>query len=132
MRRATPCPGTTKTQHIALHVAVPLSPVRQFAAETKQQLQIVALDDRRALSSVGQRFGYNVVRRRLALQHQLSRTQWHDLVEDRGVQLGLGLGNRGALTACVSNNDARDWTHFVLVYVHVLRVRRRVGRICVL
>ena len=43
-----------------------------------------------------------------------SRTQWHDLVEDRGVQLGLGLENRGAPTACVSN-DARDWTHFVLV-----------------
>ena len=60
-----------------------------------------------------------------------SRTQWHDLVEDRGVQLWLGLGNRGAPTACVSN-DARDWTHFVLVYVHVLRVRKRVGRIGVL
>ena len=28
--------------------------------------------------------------------------------------------------------DARDWTRFVLVYVHVLRVRRRVGRIGVL
>ena len=63
-----------------------------------------------------------------------SRTQWHDLIEDRGVQLGLGLGNRGeptAVTACVPN-DARDWTHFVLVYVHVLRVRRRVGCIGVL
>ena len=57
-----------------------------------------------------------------------SRTQWHDPIEDRGVQLGLGLGNRGVPTPCVSN-DAQDWTHFVLVYVHVLRVRRRVGRI---
>ena len=46
-----------------------------------------------------------------------SRSQRHDLVEDRGVLLGLG---RWASTACVSN-DARDWTHFVLVYVHVLR-----------
>ena len=88
-------------------------------------LQNVALDDRRALSSVGQRFVYNVVRRRLALRVS-SRTQWHDLIEDRGVQLGLGLENRGEPTACFPN-DARDWTHFVLVYVHVLRVRRRVG-----
>ena len=60
-----------------------------------------------------------------------SRTQWHDVVEERGVQLWLSLGNRGAPTACVFN-DARDWTHFVLVYVHELRVRRRVGRIGVL
>ena len=56
---------------------------------------------------------------------------WHDLIEDRGVQLGLGLGNRGEPTACV-HNDTRNWTHFVLVYAHVLRVRRRVGRIGVL
>ena len=41
------------------------------AAETKQSLQNVALNGRRALSSVGQRFVYNVVRRRLALQRQL-------------------------------------------------------------
>ena len=34
-------------------------------------------------------------------------------------------------TACAFNDD-RDWTHFVLVYVHVLRVRRRMGRIGVL
>ena len=60
-----------------------------------------------------------------------SKTQWHDLIEDRGVQLGLGLENRGEPTACV-HNDARNWTHFVLVYVHVLRVRRRVGCIGVL
>ena len=45
--------------------------------------------------------------------------------------LGLGLGNRGAPTACVPN-DARDWTHVVLVYVHVLRVRWRVGCIGVI
>ena len=51
-----------------IDAGAPLSPVRQFAAETKQQLQNVALDDRRALSSVGQRFVYNVVRRRVALQ----------------------------------------------------------------
>ena len=60
-----------------------------------------------------------------------SRTQRHDPVEVRGVQLWLDLGNRGAPTACVSK-DARDWTHFVFVYVHVLRARRRVGRIGVL
>ena len=113
----------------------------------------------RALSSVGQRLytmSY-VVDWRSSVS---SRTQWHDLVEDRGVQLWLGLGNRGALTAMsrhasllntkiqiqiqhifvtqvkpatsFNDNDARDWTHFVLVYVHVLRVRRRVGRIGVL
>ena len=58
-----------------------------------------------------------------------SKTQRRD--PDRGVQLGLGLGNRGALIACAFN-DARDWTHSVLVYVHVLRVRRRVGCIGVL
>ena len=57
--------------HADIGAGAPLSPVRQFAAETKQQLQNVALDDRRALSSVGQRFVYNVVRRRLALQRQL-------------------------------------------------------------
>ena len=57
--------------HADIGVCAPLSPVRQFAAETKQQLQNVALDDRRALSSVGQRFVYNVVRRRLALQRHL-------------------------------------------------------------
>ena len=57
--------------HADIGEGAPLSPVRQFAAETKQQLQSVALDDRRALSSVGQRFVYNVVRRRLALQRQL-------------------------------------------------------------
>ena len=60
-----------------------------------------------------------------------SRTQWHDLIEDRGVQLGLGLENRGEPMACVPN-DTRNWTHFVLVYVHVLRVRGRVGCIGVL
>ena len=57
--------------HADIGAGAPLSPVRQFAAETKQQLQNVALDDRRALSSVGQRCVYNVVRRRLALQRQL-------------------------------------------------------------
>ena len=57
--------------HADVGTGAPLSPVRQFAAETKQQLQSVALDDRRALSSVGQRFVYNVARRRLALQRQL-------------------------------------------------------------
>ena len=63
-----------------------------------------------------------------------SKTQRHDgrdPVEDRGVQLWPGLGNRGALMACVFN-DARDWTHSVLVHVHVLRVRRLVGCIGVL
>ena len=60
--------------HADIGAGAPLSPVRQFAAETKQQLQNVALDDRRALSSVGQRFVYNVVRRRLALQRQLEDT----------------------------------------------------------
>ena len=57
--------------HADIGAGAPLSPVRQFAAETKQKLQNVALDDHRALSSVGQRFVYNVVRRRLALQRQL-------------------------------------------------------------
>ena len=66
-----------------------------------------------------------------ALLKVSSKTQWHDLIEDRGVQLGLGLENRGEPTACV-HNDTRNWTHFVLVYVHVLRVRRRVGCIGVL
>ena len=42
-----------------------------------------------------------------------------------------GLENRGEPTACVPN-DARNWTHFVLVYVHVLRVRGRVGCVGVL
>ena len=45
----------------------PLSLLQQFVDETKRTLQNVALDDRRVLSSVGQRFVYNVVRRRLAL-----------------------------------------------------------------
>ena len=55
------------------------------------------------------------------------KTLWRNPGEDRGVQLWLGLGNRGALT-----NDVRDWTHSALVYIHVLRVSRRVGRIGVL
>ena len=57
--------------HADIGAGAPLSPVRKFAAETKQQLQNVAPDDRRALSSVGQRSVYNVVRRRMALQRQL-------------------------------------------------------------
>ena len=60
-----------------------------------------------------------------------SKTQRRDPVKDRGMQLWPGLGNRGAPAACVSK-DARDWTLSELVYVHVLRVRRRVGRIGVL
>ena len=51
--------------------------------------------------------------------------------EDKFQQLWLDLGNRGAHMARVGD-DARDWNHSVLVYVHVLRVRRRVGRISVL
>ena len=47
-----------------------------------------------------------------------SMTQRHDPVEDLGVQLWLGLGNRGAPPACVFD-DARDWTHFMFVYAHV-------------
>ena len=52
----------------------PLLLLQQFVAETKQMLQNVVLDDHRALSStlgIGQRFVYNVVRRRLELQRQL-------------------------------------------------------------
>ena len=60
-----------------------------------------------------------------------SKTQRRKLGEDRGVQLWLGLGNRGVQMACVVN-DARDRILSVLVYVHVFRVRRRVGRIGVL
>ena len=57
--------------HADIGAGGPLSPVRQFADETKQHLQHTALDDRHALSSVGQRFVHCVVRRRLALQRQL-------------------------------------------------------------
>ena len=60
-----------------------------------------------------------------------SKTQQRDLGEDRGVQLWPDLGNRGAQMACVVD-DARDWTHSVLVHVLVLHVRMRVGRIGIL
>ncbi len=51
-----------------------LPPAQLFAAETKQLLQRVALQDRRALFFVGQRFVYNVVRRRLAIERALEDT----------------------------------------------------------
>ena len=51
-----------------------LPPAQLFAAETKQLLQRVALQDRRALFFVGQRFVYNVVRRRLAMERELEDT----------------------------------------------------------
>ena len=62
-----------------------------------------------------------------------SKTQRHNVGEDRGVQLWpeVGPGKRGAQMTRVVN-DARDWTHSVFVYVHLLRVRRQVGRIGVL
>ena len=59
--------------HADVGEGAPLSLVRQFVDETKQQLQIVALDDRSALSSVDQRFACNVVRRSLALQDSVAR-----------------------------------------------------------
>ena len=59
--------------HADIGAGAPLSLVRQAAAETKQMLQDVALDDRRAISSVGQRFVYNVARRRLALEDSAAR-----------------------------------------------------------
>ena len=83
-------------------------------------LQNVALDDRRALSSAGQRFVYNVVADWRS--NVSSKTQRRNLDEDRGAQLWPDLGNRGAQKACVVDG-ARDWTHSVLVYVHVPRVR---------
>ena len=49
----------------------PLSILQQFVDETKRTLQNVALDDRRVLSSVRQRFVYNVVRRRLTSARRL-------------------------------------------------------------
>ena len=56
-----------------------------------------------------------------------SKTQRHNLGEDRGVQLWPDLGNRGAHMTYVVN-DARDyWTRSVLVYDHVFRVRTRRG-----
>ena len=61
----------------------------------------------------------------------ISKTQRHKLGEDQGVQLWPDLGNRGAQMTCVIN-DARDWTHSVLVNVHMLRVRRRMWCIGVL
>ena len=63
--------------HAGIGAGAPLSPVRQFAAETKQSLQKFRPErssrrpSRATISSVGQRFVYNVVRRRLALQRQL-------------------------------------------------------------
>ncbi len=51
-----------------------LPPAQLFAAETKQLLQRVALQDRRALFFVGQRFVYDVVRRRLAIERALEDT----------------------------------------------------------
>lgn len=51
--------------------AAPLSLAQQFAAETRLMLAKLALNDRYALSSVGHRFVYNVVRRRLALERRL-------------------------------------------------------------
>ena len=55
-----------------------------------------------------------------------SKTQRRDPVEDRGVKLWPGIGNRGALMACVFN-DTRDCTHSVFCFVHVLRVRLQAG-----
>ena len=59
------------------------------------------------------------------------RTQCHHLIEIEACSWDSASETEGRATACVSI-DARDWTHFVLVYVHVLRVRRRVGRIVVI
>ena len=112
--------------HADFGEGAPLSPVRQFAAETKQQL-LTTVARYHLLANVLYTMSF-VVDWRSCVS---SRTQRHDLVEDRGVQLGLGLGSRGEPTACVSN-EAPDGTHFVSVYVHVLCVRRRVGRIGVL
>ena len=62
-------------------------------------LQDLVLDDHRTLLSEGQRFVYSVVRR-LAFHRQLD----DPAAQDRGVQMWLGLGNRGAHTACVAND----------------------------
>jgi hypothetical protein len=53
-----------------------LPPAQLFAAdsETKQSLQRVALQDRRALFFVGQRFVHNMVHRRLAIERALEDT----------------------------------------------------------
>ena len=48
-----------------------MSPMELFAPETKQTLQHVALEDRRAWSAVGQQYVFNVVNRRLALEREL-------------------------------------------------------------
>ena len=115
--------------HSDIGAGAPLSPVRQFAAETKQQLHNVALDDRRALSSVAQRFVYNVVRRRLAPQRQLEDPVARPHRRSRRAALARSRKPRGADgLRLYFVNEARDWTHFVLVYVHVLRGCRRVGR----
>jgi hypothetical protein len=51
-----------------------LPPAQLFAAETKHLLQRVALQDRRTLFSSWERFVYNVVRRRLAMERALEDT----------------------------------------------------------
>ena len=117
--------------HADIGARTPLSLVRHFAAETKQKLQNVALDDPRALSSVGQRFVYNVVRRRLALQRQLEDSAARPHRRSRRAAVTRPRKPRGA-DGMRLYNDAREWTHFVLFHVHVLRVRRRVGHIGVL
>ena len=50
---------------------MPPTEAQLIDAETKRMLQQWVLEDRRALSSVGQRFVFNVVRRRMALERVL-------------------------------------------------------------
>ena len=60
-----------RAAYTEIHGASLMNPIELFAAETKQTLQQVALEDRRALSAVGQRYVFNVVKRRSALEREL-------------------------------------------------------------
>jgi hypothetical protein len=61
----------TVYEELVVGVPVPPTEAQLFDAETKRMLQQWVLEDRRTLSSVGQRFVFNVVRRRMALERVL-------------------------------------------------------------
>ena len=64
-------PTFAREANSELHGVMLMSPAELVIAEAKHLLLNVALEDRRALSAVGQRFVSNVVWRRSALEREL-------------------------------------------------------------